>query len=105
MFQNRSNALVEYVDHAAALRAKELFNNIQFKNCNIKVNISKSGQVKQASDSSDLTREFQTALLNRFNNNLKYGNYKNVCPPNNILHISNIDEGVEQGLISNILSE
>lgn len=43
MFQNRSNVLVEYFDHASALRGKELFNNIPFKNSRIKVNVSKSG--------------------------------------------------------------
>jgi len=68
MFQNRTNALIEYLDHAAALRSKELFNNIPFKNSRIKVNVSKSGQVKQASETSDLTREFQNTSLNRFNN-------------------------------------
>eukprot|EP01016_Furgasonia_blochmanni_P040420 TRINITY_DN5158_c0_g1_i1.p1 TRINITY_DN5158_c0_g1~~TRINITY_DN5158_c0_g1_i1.p1 ORF type:complete len:519 (-),score=101.05 TRINITY_DN5158_c0_g1_i1:233-1789(-) len=96
-------ALVEFQTSFQALLAKINLNNVEFLGQNLLVDSSKIGSLFKNEDLKGFTKDYSGSKEHRYVHSGSK-NFKNIVPPSNVLHISNISENIELQSVVSILS-
>jgi len=97
MFNKKDTALVQMSNAQQALLAMTNLDKVRLYDKIIRVVHSKHGAVQlpaRGQDDGGLTKDYGNSPLHRFKKPHSK-NFNNICPPSNILHLSNIPETVE----------
>lgn len=97
MFNKKDTALVQMTNPQQALLAMTNLDKVRLYHKIIRVVHSKHGAVQlpaRGQDDGGLTKDYGNSQLHRFKKPHSK-NFNNICPPSNVLHLSNIPETVE----------
>jgi len=97
MFNKKDTALVQMTNAQQALLAMTNLDKVRLYDKIIRVVHSKHGAVQlpaRGQDDGGLTKDYGNSPLHRFKKPHSK-NFNNICPPSNVLHLSNIPETVE----------
>lgn len=114
-FNRPDKAMVQFNTPMAAALAHQHVHKMELFGQPLAVSISKHSEVKlppaagasagsdEAEKARELTKDFSHSKLHRFR--VAGGkNEKNICPPNNVLHVSNVPEGISTADLQRLLS-
>lgn len=109
LFQKRETALVQLASPAQAQQARQNLNDVKVLGAELKINTSKYADIQmprgdQKDAEEDLTKDYSKSPIHRFSRHRGSRNLKNVYPPSQVLHLSNIADGTTEEELRTLFS-